>query len=500
MSTPSKTTTPPERRLYGNWVASASSGIAGTGTIGTIVLLGGAGLFMVVLLTAGWWPAVFVGLLGVAVFVATTSTARHVARFVGFHAARASGETQWRSGVFSRQSAGTRLPGMLGRLELLEHADPFGTPFAVIRNPHGEAGVWTLVVRCVADGPWMQDQPQVDSWVASYAGFLAGLGQDNAVICAKAITDTAPDPGGKLAMTVEAGRAAQAPSVARQVIDQVVATYPAASSENVTYVEVTYDGRSLSRKGNEAAIMVELSRRVPGLRGRLEAAGGGAVSMVTKPELPALVRAAYDPASQRFIEQAALSGHRHVVEWAEAGPVASQEAWDHLLHDSGKSITWEMIEAPRSSVSERSLTGLLAPSPEFARKRVALIYRPHSPATAASVSESDVDTAVFNADQGRKRVTARARLRVAATERSRDEVASGAGMVRFSVLVTATVPSGPTGDIDQAAASIEGNASAVLMRLRRCYGSQAAGFAATLPVGFVPWLHTVVPDQIRELL
>lgn len=32
------------------------------------------------------------------------------------------------------------------------------------------------------------------------------------------------------------------------------------------------------------------------------------------------------------------------------------------------------------------------------------------------------------------------------------------------------------------------------------YGSQAAAFVATLPVGFVPWEHTVVPDKVRELM
>ena len=36
------------------------------------------------------------------------------------------------------------------------------------------------------------------------------------------------------------------------------------------------------------------------------------------------------------------------------------------------------------------------------------------------------------------------------------------------------------------------------LTLRRCYGSQAAAFAATLPVGLVPWEETVIPDKIRK--
>lgn len=395
-----------------------------------------------------------------------------------------------------------RLPGMLGGVELLERADAFGAHgerFAVLKNPRN-GGMYTIVVRCVADGPWMQDQPQIDAWVGAYANVLASMGHDRAIVCGKAITDTAPDPGGKLSNMVGAGRSAAAPSLAREVIDQVVAAAPATSSENVTYIELTFRGRDLHRKGKDEVILSELARRVPGIRGRLEAAGGGSVTMVTAAELPAIVNAAYDPAAQPFLEQAALAGHTETVPWADAGPVAYQEMWDHLLHDSGKSVTWEMTEAPRSSVNERSLTSLLAPSSDFARKRVAIVYRPHTPAQAAEVSEDDVDAAIFNADQGKKRISARATLKVRATERSRDEVAMGAGMTRFYLLVTGTVLAGEQGDLDQAVSTIEQHATAVLMRLRRCWGSQAAGFAATLPVGFVPWEHTVVPDQVREKL
>jgi hypothetical protein len=492
-----------ERPLYGNWIQQASAGLKGAGTIGTGVLLAGMALTMGCLIIGGPKAGIVGAAIGAAAFVTTTKAFRGIGRRVGFTIQRGRGEHQWRSGVFSRNSEPeTRLPGMLGGVELLERADAFGAHgerFAVLKNPRN-GGLYTVVARCIADGPWMQDQGQINTWVAAYSHVLASLGHEQAVVCGKAITDTAPDPGGKLATMIASGRAAGAPSIATQVIDQVVAAAPATSSDNVTYVEITFRGRDLHRKGNQDSILSELARRVPGIRARLEAAGGGAVSMVTAAELPAIVRAAYDPAAQRFLEQAALAGHVETVPWSEAGPVGYQEAWDHLLHDSGKSVTWEMVEAPRASINERSLTALLAPSSDFARKRVAIIYRPHTPAEAAEVSESDVDAAVFNADQGKKRINARARLKVKATERSRDEVALGAGMVRFSMLVTATVGTGEQGDLDQAVSTIESNAAAVLMRLRRCYGSQAAAFAATLPVGFVPWEHTVIPDRIREQL
>ncbi|WP_374197030.1 SCO6880 family protein [Pimelobacter sp. 30-1] len=492
-----------ERPLYGNFIEQRSSGLKGSGSIGTAVLLVAMCVTAIALIAGGVMTGAIVGGLATLGFLSTTRTARRIGQRIGFLVGRAQGEHQWRSGVFSRNSQPEcRLPGMLGTLRVLERSDAFGEHgerFAVVKNPR-MGGQYTVVVKCVADGPSMQDQQQINAWVASYSHVLAAMGHEPALVCGKAITDTAPDPGGRLATMVESGRAEGAPAIARTIIDQVVAAAPATSSENVTYVELTFRGRMLNRKGKEDVILSELARRVPNLRARLAEAGGGAVSMVKAAELAAIVRVAYDPATQPFLEQASLAGYTDSVPWADAGPVASQESWGEFLHDSGRSVTWEMLEAPRAAVTERSFTALLAPRSDFARKRVALIYRPHTPAEAAEVSENDVDAAVFNADQGKKRISARSKRKVNATERSRDEVAGGAGMTRFYALITATVLADDRGDLDQAVSTIESNAAAVLMGLRRSYGSQAAAFAATLPVGFVPWEHTVVPDSIREQL
>lgn len=56
------------------------------------------------------------------------------------------------------------------------------------------------------------------------------------------------------------------------------------------------------------------------------------------------------------------------------------------------------------------------------------------------------------------------------------------------------------GDVPQAVSTLEGRAGSVPIRIRGCYGSQAAAFAATLPVGFVPWEHTTITPKIREWL
>ena len=114
------------------------------------------------------------------------------------------------------------------------------------------------------------------------------------------------------------------------------------------------------------------------------------------------------------------------------------------------------------------------------------------------MSENDVNEAVFRATQSKGRVKASSTKTISATEQSRQEVASGAALVRWYVMVTATVRS--VDDLDQASSTVGATAGVARLRLRRCFGSQAAAFAATLPVGFVPWEHTAIPDKVREMI
>ena len=78
---------------------------------------------------------------------------------------------------------------------------------------------------------------------------------------------------------------------------------------------------------------------------------------------------------------------------------------------------------------------------------------------------------------------ARAAREVAIARKNAQEEASGAGLVDFTVLVTATV----TGDdLDDTAAAITSLASASKLRMRPAYGAQDSAFALALPLGVVP--------------
>lgn len=485
-----------ERPTYGNWILSRSPGLFGAGLLGTVVLFAALLTALLTLLALGPRPALVVAFVGALGFTAVgTPVGSWVLRRATFGWSKVQGDTVHRSGVHSRKAdPHVRLPGMLGRSTLLTASDPFAD-FVVVKSV---GGLYTMVVRCSAEGPLMQDQERVDAWVARWSGLLSSAGQESGLVSAKAITDTAPDPGGRLPAMVAALRSSKSPTLAQQVMSETVADLPAASSDNVTYLEMTFRGRALNRKGDEKAILAEMARKASGLVHLAQYAGGGHVEMVKAPELIRLVRESYDPVTSPALEQAELDGDPEPLTWADAGPVASRELWGEMLHDSGRSITWEMYGAPRSKITENALTHLLVPHADFARKRVALMYRPHNPDESVRVAERDANTANFVAQQSKKRPSASAQLVQRAAEQSRHEVASGAASVRFSLMVTVTCRY--DGDMAQAVSTLEARGRSVPLRLRRVYGAQAAAFAATLPVGFVPWEHTAVNASIREWL
>jgi hypothetical protein len=275
------------------------------------------------------------------------------------------------------------------------------------------------------------------------------------------------------------------------------------------------------RSGQEMA--AQIGRRLPLLLHQLRTCGAGTGAAMTPAEVAAIVRVAYDPAAAELLDRARAQHTQlgisnpgivnpgttdvggaleaPLVSWQDAGPVAQVEAWDHLRHDSGTSITWQMVEVPHGAVQSRVLEQLLDANDMLARKRVTLIYRPHDPASAARVADADVRTAVGRATlrQGEGRATES--LALAAARQSAAEQATGAGLIRFSMLVTATISGGgAAGELAQAAELIEQLGPACQLRLRRCYFSQAAAFTAALGVGVVLPKHVAVPDLVRDNL
>jgi hypothetical protein len=95
-------------------------------------------------------------------------------------------------------------------------------------------------------------------------------------------------------------------------------------------------------------------------------------------------------------------------------------------------------------------------------------------------------------------VNARASTVVRAAEQAAAEEASGAGLVEFGLVVTATAED--AAGLRAADAEIGNLAASARLRLRVARGQQAAAFATALPAGVLPWLNTLVPYQLRGAL
>lgn len=217
-------------------------------------------------------------------------------------------------------------------------------------------------------------------------------------------------------------------------------------------------------------------------------------------ELAAAVRVAYDPDVATAVEELGADAG---VDWPDAGPVSAEERAGEYLHDGAVSVSWMMGHAPHGAVFSSVLKNLLAPHPEIARKRVTLLYRPYQPGTATTLVVNDVRTAVFRSGQ-RRIARARDTVDLRAAQQAEEEEALGAGLVRFGMLVTATVP------LDEAvgarqqrirlAAAVEHLGQSSRIGLRRAWRSQATAFVAGLPLGLVVPSHLRLPPEWRERL
>jgi hypothetical protein len=492
-----------ERPTYGNWRLPARPGIGPLGLTGTILLLGG---LILALLTAlvSWVAAVGVAVLMAAVTVPLAI--RTVDGRSGFTVMGARASWAWRrltggTTVVSGPLTGGRFtpPGLLSGLEMLDGRDVYNRRFGVIHDH--SAQTFTVVLECDPDGGALVDGEQVDTWVASWGGWLASLAHEPGLLGAAVIVETAPDPGSRLAAEVLPQVDPDAPAAARDVIGEVVGAYPAASSETSTWVTLTYklpsDSRFTGRADRLADAVTNLAIRVPPLAAGLTAAGGGPAGPVPPDRIAEAVRVAFDPSAAATVLQARAAGGSG-LEWAEAGPVTARETVDAYFHENVVSRTWVACEAPRGTVRSSVLRALLEPSPRIARKRVAVLYRPVDPASAARIVEADRRTAHFMAASSTGLVNARASSAVRAAEQAAAEEAAGAGLVEFAVVVTATAAD--PAELRAADAEIANLAASARLRLREARGQQAAAFAAALPAGVLPWLHTLLPYELRGAL
>lgn len=502
MAAGSDTATPTTVRRYGNFRRPTSPGLGSLGFGGTVLLfIGLIGLIVCVamqqIVLGLLWAlslSVVLGLLMWRDQHHRTAFQRLGTRFAWWRTRQERGHL-YRSGATGRVPSGKfQLPGLLASTRLHEYADSYDRRFAMIETP--SIGHYSVVIACAPDGASLVDQEQIDQWVASWGQWIAGLSQEANLVGAAVTVETAPDTGARLRREVEGRMAPDAPDLARQMLTEVMHTYPVGSASVRAWVTLTFNGRGLTNKKRAVDdIARDIATRLPGLTQGLAATGAGPAAPVSALGVCEIVRVAYDPAAAPLLDEIHAQGHDPDLAWEDVGPVATEASWDAYRHDSAVSRTWMMTSAPRGEVYSSVLSRLLAPHPEIDRKRVTILYRPLPAARAAAVVEADKRTADFRVNSA-TRPSARAMREVRAAHDTANEEARGAALVDFGMLITATVT-----DLDRAPdakAAVENLAATARLTIRPAYGGQDSAFAAGLPVGVVLQSHMRLGESIRK--
>lgn len=474
-------------RTYGGWREPRGFGVAGLDGRGTAGAIAAA----VTVLVVGMFSTIGLLILTpVLLIVGVAKWARWrgepladtAARHLAFRRARRRGWSAHRAGLGRPAGAEWTLPGPLATTALLTALDESARPWAVVwdRRTGCLTGTWLVA----PTSTWLVDPEQAETWVSAWHAWLAGLGYAPALRHVTVTIETTPASPTALAGALQPRLEPAAPAAARQLIEDLLDQAPAAAASVQTRVSVTIDpSRSHAPLGDLTEQVAEFSRMLTGLATALGGCGLTVLRRAGLADTIGWVRAAFDPAASHAL----AAGIPGAAAWADARPMAADEAWDHYRSDSGHSISYGWDEAPRQAVPADVLTRLIAPGRW--PKRVTLVLTPTPAAAAARELDLQAQAAVFRGqlkaksgrDETARDLADRERARQAAAEEAR-----GAGLV--TVQAYATVTALNPGDLPAAAADLEHRAEQSRIRLRRLYGSQAAGFATGLSVGVTPEL------------
>lgn len=474
-------------RTYGGWRRPVSYGFLNLTLTQSLGALVGVGIVFILGLNRGiTWAAGGAILLAAWGWVITTKDKHQVNLIdraeekIVFGLNKAKGNTVFRGGALAptkKTSQRLVLPGILSGCKVSEYVDSWNRSFALVEHPNNTAAV---VIRLTPAGSNLVDQETVDIQVAYWGQWIGDLSNESGITGASITIESLPDLGGRLNREVTSRRAANCPQVAGEVIEGVLDESTGSNQVRV-WVTLTFSLAALGGRKNKEIAGREIASRLPGLTQGLVAAGGGATHLVTVNELARLVRSAYDPDSEELFDQALAAGQTINLEWGQSGPVFAQADFSSYRHDGAVSRVWTMTCPPRGAVQSAVLSRLLEPNRDVQRKRVTILYQPMDAAKAPSVVERDLNHARANAAGARP--SARSINELAAASEVASEEASGAGLVDFAMIITATTT---PEHLEDTSVTVNALSAASRLLIRPAYGAQDSGFALGLPLGLHP--------------
>ena len=239
-----------------------------------------------------------------------------------------AGHTSYRAEIVKRHTGVLQLPGTLAVTELLSAEDGYGGRYGLVRDQR--TGYLTATLRVVPTSTWLADTGDADGWVANWGGWLASLGYLPTVRWVTVTVDTAPDPGSTLTDQVAAAIDTSAPRAALHIMDQLVATAPAAAADVDTRVSITVDPAAApAAPRNLTDAITETGQTLTGLESALGSSGVTVLGRARAADLAGIVRTAFDPAVRGDVNRLLATGISPRLEeqlnWASAGPAGAEE-------------------------------------------------------------------------------------------------------------------------------------------------------------------------------
>ena len=387
----------------------------------------------------------------------------------------AMGQTRYRRRIATPRPAGTMaLPGDAAPLRFV--CDPV-TGAAMVHDPHRSTIAATLTVQHPAYALLAPDDRA--GRVTGWSRALAGLAAAGNIAAIQILEATVPDPGHEMRRWWSkhgVGDGGWAAAQYEELMAEAVG-----SSTHRTTLTIAVDLRRAAREVRDAGrgivgAAAVLRTAMTSFESSVRASGLGVAGWLAPSELASVVRHAYDPDANQ-------TSRSPGADLAASGPVAIDEHWDHLRHDSGVSSVLWLSEWPRIEVPPHFLHALVF-TPGV-RRTLSIVARPLGSAEALRQIRREKVEYVTDAEQ-------KARLGQLADLADEQQYAdvltreraliSGHADLTFTGLVVVTAPT--PDELASARAAVERAAVQCGCETRLLYGQQAAAFvAAALPLG-----------------
>lgn len=502
-------------RQYGNIAEDRTAGMLGFSMASTVVLgVGAVGVFVFIMAGQIWTSLVIAVLAFVLALVlgakdrqGRSKPERWTARAMTRRAEK-SRRAAYTAGPTSQIPDGSfRAPGLLAATEPVVFRDLFSNEGALLWHPKLKTG--TVFIVANSSGLGLLDQDRVDSMVGNWAAFQRDAGSNTELVQVSVTTQATTDPGERLPDAVAVGRTQagehEIPGFARSTMDEVVANLSQDVPKVEQWVAVTFSAKANEAEGvperTVGELVTDVASLLPGFMEQLEASGAGAVSLMKEADLIDQTYVAYNPLAAAAVERARLGTEGTGLRWQEVGPASAVrvESPARYEHSGVVSKSWQMWRPPAGTFRENALVALLGPNSEVLQKRVTVFYRPQSADKSAAQVQQALTNAQFATNQKNRRATSSQLIALEKARKAEREQAEGASLVRFSIVVTATVEDQE--QLPRIAATLRRNASqGVQLGLRECDHNDDVAFAFNLGLGLVPDQVATIPADVRKAL